>query len=147
MGLGFEFGPQRIRDLAILCPQSVILVKKVEVCFDLVKIRMPLLKYARTMMVELATEMMRRTMSKERKTTLFIFSLNTYFQITKRFYYHIHIFIYFSLHIPLVSWQNYGTYLLLSNKRAFEKNNPISDYSFIMACSFIRNLLSIYNVQ
>ena len=72
----------------------MILVKKVEVCFDLVKIRMPLLKYAWTMMVELATEMMRRTMSKERKTKLFIFSLNTYFRIPKRFYYHIYLFIF-----------------------------------------------------
>ena len=93
----------------------MILVKKVEVCFDLVKIRMPLLKYAWTMMVELATETMRRTMSKERKTKLFIFSLNTYFQIPKRFYYHI--FIYFShFHWSLGKMYMY-MYLLLSIRK------------------------------
>ena len=42
---------------------------------------MPLLKYVRTMMVELATEMMRCTMGKDRKTKLFIFS----FKISKGF--------------------------------------------------------------
>jgi hypothetical protein len=40
-------------------------------------------------------------------------------------------YIYLFFIIPLVSWQNYGTYLLLSNKRAFEKNNPAPHAIFI----------------
>ena len=103
----------------------MILVKKVEVCFDLVKIRMPLLKYAWTMMVELATEMMRRTMSKERKTKLFIFSLNTYFQIPKRFYYHIYLFIFrISIGLSAKLWHTCTCFW------AFEKNNPCSTRNF-----------------